>query len=163
LRALVYSFLFLFCINFNQHSFAARKAISLDENQAIISVLVAYEELHAHFFDYNKEKLEASAQKLKATVDNLQDQNLKKTLSEVSNKASLIKSNARRPDNNQAMNSLSFTLIKYLKNNEVKAPYNAYLCPMTKLRWIQNSKKLPSVSNPYSPEMPNCGRAETDF
>ncbi len=161
MRGLASSLVFLFLIT--QQLFAARKAIAPEVNQAVISVLVAYEELHSHFFEYNKDKLEVAAGKLKTSVDNLQDQTLKKTLIEVSNKASQLKANNKRTDNNQTMNSLSFTLIKFIKNNEVKAPYNAYLCPMTKLRWIQNSKKLKEVSNPYSPEMPNCGRAETEF
>lgn len=40
-------------------------------------------------------------------------------------------------------------LIHIINTYDVGENYNAYSCPMTNKKWVQNSKKLNMVSNPY--------------
>ena len=72
-----------------------------------------------------------------------------------------IKASNDREDNNQNYHLVSMALIHVVKEYDVGSKYNAYSCPMVKKKWLQNSKKISKVHNPYAPEMPHCGSQDS--
>jgi hypothetical protein len=68
-----------------------------------------------------------------------------------------------REENNQNYHLVSMALIYIVNTYDVGPKYNAYSCPMVKKKWLQNSKKLAKIHNPYAPHMPHCGSQDTNF
>ena len=56
---------------------------------------------------------------------------------------------------------LDITAADVVNTYDVGKKYNAYSCPMVKKKWVQNSKKMAKVHNPYAPNMPHCGSKDT--
>ena len=65
--------------------------------------------------------------------------------------------------NNQNYHLTSMALIHIVNTYDVGNEYNAYSCPMVKKKWLQNSKKMAKVHNPYAPNMPHCGGQDSNF
>ena len=87
-------------------------------------------------------------------------QKSKKLLKFSQGKLKEIKSDSSKKDNNQRYHLVSMALIHVLNKYDIGNDYAAYTCPMVQKKWIQNSKKIAKVHNPYSDKMPHCGAKE---
>ena len=63
--------------------------------------------------------------------------------------------------NNENYHIVSSALIFVINKYDLGSEYNAYSCPMVKKKWIQNSKKMTKVHNPYAAGMPHCGSQDS--
>lgn len=133
------------------------KTVSKEAKAELKSVLEKYDELHSVFFQYNGKEVEKVATKLKAEINKIQDSDFKKLLSFSAKKLDSLKASSSREENNKNFNIISMALIHVINKYDVSSDHSAFYCPMVKKKWIQNTKKLASVSNPYAPEMPGCG------
>ncbi len=140
----------------------ARKVLSKSAKKSIISVLETNEELHNSFFNYDAKKIEAAAKKVATAIEKIKDPELTKLLSFSKKTLAKIKASNSRDDNNQNYHLVSMALIHVVNTYDVGSAYNAYSCPMVKKKWLQNSKKMVKVHNPYAPEMPHCGSKKTN-
>jgi len=129
----------------------------------LINVLETNEQLFNAFYEYDSKKVEESAMKLKDSIGKIDNQEISKLLSFSIKKLEEMKSSSSREDNDQAYHLVSMALIHIVNTYDVGDIYNAYSCPMVKKKWIQNSKKMADVNNPYAPDMPNCGSKDTSF
>lgn len=138
-----------------------RKMLSVTAKEDIKKILEAYEQLHSAFFTYDGKKLEEAVKKLISGMDSQRDLEISKLLAFSKTKLAEISASKSREENNQNFHLVSMALIHIVKNYDVGADYNAYSCSMLKKQWLQNSKKISRVSNPYAPKMPYCGEQET--
>lgn len=141
----------------------SRKALSSKEKEEIVSVLEANEELHAAFFKYDAKEVEKGASKVLALVSKLNNEELVKLLKFSKIKLADIKAENSRDENNKNYHLVSMALIYVINKFDVGEQYNAYSCPMVKMKWVQNSKKLAKLSNPYAPDMPHCGSQDSHY
>jgi hypothetical protein len=74
-----------------------------------------------------------------------------------------LKSDTERETNNQNYHLVSMALIHLVNTYDLGDAYNAYSCPMVKKKWVQNSKKMARVHNPYAPGMPHCGTQDSEY
>ena len=139
-----------------------RKSLSEGTKKSVVNALEANEELHNSFFKYDGKKVEAAAKKLKKAIDGIEDSEVSKLLKFSKTKLDQIKASSSRDDNNQNYHLVSMALIHVVNTYDVGAKYNAYSCPMVKKKWVQNSKKMAKVHNPYAPNMPHCGSKDTN-
>ncbi|MBK24587.1 MAG: hypothetical protein CME70_11385 [Halobacteriovorax sp.] len=139
-----------------------RKQLTEGAKKSVINVLQANEELHNSFFKYDGKKVEEAAQKLKSAIDRINDSELTKLLKFSKTKLADIKASSSRDDNNQNYHLVSMALIHIVNTYDVGSKYNAYSCPMVKKKWVQNSKKMAKVHNPYAPNMPHCGSKDSN-
>lgn len=124
-------------------------------------VLEANEKLHAAFYEYNSKLIEENAKILQSKIDQIQNKEIAKLLDFSKKTLDDINSKNDKETNNQKYHLVSMALIHIVKNYSVSSEYDAYSCPMVKKKWVQNSKKLVKVHNPYAPEMPHCGTRDT--
>lgn len=141
----------------------ARKSLDAKAKASVVKALEANEELHSAFFKYDGQKVEASAKKLKAAIDKIDNAEISKLLKFSKTKLGEISSSKSRDDNNQNYHLVSMALIHVVNTYDVGSKYNAYSCPMVKKKWIQNSKKVAKVHNPYAPNMPHCGSKDSNY
>lgn len=136
---------------------------SLDDSsqKEILNILTINEDLHKAFFDYDAKKVEQEATRMKLAIDKLSNAEIAKLLKFSSSKLASIKSTSSREDNNQNYHLVSMALIHIISKYNTGADYSAYSCPMVKKKWIQNSKKMAKVHNPYAPKMPDCGSKDS--
>ena len=139
-----------------------RKSLSEGTKKSVVNALEANEELHNSFFKYDGKKVEAAAKKLKKAIDGIEDSEVSKLLKFSKTKLDQIKASSSRGDNNQNYHLVSMALILVVNTYDVGAKYNAYSCPHVKKKWVQNSKKMAKVHNPYAPNMPHCGSKDTN-
>ena len=111
----------------------------------------------------NAKKIEQSALILRDSIGKVSHSEISKLLVYSVKKLEEITASSNRKSNNQAYHLVSMALIHIVSTYDVGDVYNAYSCPMVKKKWIQNSKKLPKVHNPYAPNMPHCGSQHTKF
>lgn len=142
---------------------SARKSLSEASKKSILSVLAINEKLHQSFFTYNAATVESNANALKEAISSIEDKEIAKLLKFSSSKLSEIKASNDRDKNNKLYNLVSMALIHVINKYDIGNEYNAYSCPMVKMKWIQNSKKLAKVHNPYAPEMPHCGAQDSHY
>ena len=140
-----------------------RKILNDSAKKSVITVLEANEELHNSFFKYDGKKVESAAKKLKSAIDNVSDSEVSKLLKFSKTKLGEISSSKSRDDNNQNYHLVSMALIHIVNTYDVGTKYNTYSCPMVKKKWLQNSKKMAKVHNPYAPNMPHCGSQDTKY
>jgi len=140
-----------------------RVKLSDSEQKEVISALEANEALHASFFTYDAKKVESNAVKLSEAIKKISNSEVKKLLEFSLTKIADIKAGNDRDKNNQNYHLASMALIHIVNKYDVGDKYNAYSCPMVKKKWIQNSKKMAKVHNPYAPEMPHCGSQDSHF
>lgn len=138
-----------------------RKSLSDSAKASMISVLEANEALHSSFFKYDAKAVEANAIKLKKAIDAVEDKEIAKLLKFSKGKLSEIKASNDRETNNSNYNLVSMALIHIVNKYDVGTDYNAYSCPMVKMKWVQNSSKMPKIHNPYAPNMPHCGSQDS--
>ena len=141
---------------------SSRKTLSEGTKKSVVNALEANEELHNSFFKYDGKKVEAAAKKLKSAIEGIDDAELSKLLKFSKTKLGEIKASSSRDDNNQNYHLVSMALIHVVNTYDVGSKYNAYSCPMVKKKWVQNSKKMAKVHNPYAPNMPHCGSKDTN-
>lgn len=150
-------------ILFSLNTFAKRKDLKPSEKIQLIKVLEENEKLHAAFFDYSQEKVIKEARALEAVVDKVGDKELSTVMAKVKNGLKKISKNSSREENNEAYALVSANLVYIVNTYELGDKYNSYSCPMVKKKWIQNSKKMKRVHNPYAPGMPHCGQRDSDY
>jgi len=146
-------------------SFAATGRVKLPEQtkMEIINVLKDNESLHSSFFKYNGAEVEKKAKDLITSMDKINDPKIKKLLNFSKSKMAEIRATGDREKNNQLYNMVSLTLTHLINKYDLGSEYNVYSCPMVKKKWVQNSKKMNKVHNPYAPNMPHCGERLTDY
>ncbi len=140
-----------------------RKELTKKNKMEFIAVLEANEKLHQSFFNYDGKKVESAAKSLKKSLDSLTDKKMAKIFSFSKTKLDMIKATADRKENNQNYYLVSLVLIQLLDTYDVGKEYNAYSCDMAKKKWIQNSKKMSKVHNPYVAGMPHCGSQDSHY
>ena len=134
-----------------------RKTLEVKTRNQILTVLKANEELHLSFFKYDGKKIEKNAISLKNKIDSIKDEEISKLLKFSSSKLSDIKAANTKDVNNQNYHLVSMALIHIVNSYDVGSKYNAYSCPMVKKKWVQNSKLMSKIHNPYAGNMPHCG------
>lgn len=140
-----------------------RRSIDDATKASVVNALEANEILHQSFFEYDGKKVEENALKLQKAIDGIKDKEISKLLSYSKNKLSEIKATIDREVNNKNYNLVSMALIHVVSKYDVGNDYNAYSCPMVKMKWIQNTSKVSEVHNPYAPNMPNCGSQDSNY
>lgn len=135
----------------------AKMKLDDKSKQEIIKTLEANEELHASFFKYNPKKVESSAKKVSEVMGKISNKDVAKLLKHSKMLLGEIKSDSKRSDNNQNYHTVSMALIHVMNKYDLGDKFSAYRCPMVKKKWIQNTKKMERVHNPYAPSMPHCG------
>ena len=142
---------------------AARAKIADGDKAELMTLLKSYEGLFDAFFNYDSKKVEEQAKKLQQDISTVKSAELKKNLESPKAKLLEIKSTSDREVNNQNMHLVSMALIYLVNKFDIGNDYNVYACPMVQKKWIQNSKRLTRVTNPYDPSMPNCGSQVTEY
>ena len=156
-------YVFTFLILLTQIAFAFRVELNPSVKSELISVLQANEKLHMAFFKSDYKKAEYESKNVISAIDKISDANIKSMLKFAQTKLSQIKSNQDKKVNNKNYHIVSSALIFLLNKYDLGSGYNAYSCPMVKMKWIQNSKKINKVHNPYANEMPHCGEKDSDY
>lgn len=144
-------------------SFAKRKDLDESSKKQIIKVLENNEALHAAFFDYKADVVESEAKKVLTSISSLKNEDLLQILKFSTEKLKLVTASESRENNNVNYAIFSAALVHIINIYDVGEGYNGYSCPMVKKKWVQNSKKINKVHNPYAPEMPHCGGKVTRF
>jgi predicted RNA-binding Zn-ribbon protein involved in translation (DUF1610 family) len=140
-----------------------RKPLDEKSKNEVISLYAANEKLFDAFFEYDSKKIEAEAKNLIQAIDKISHKEIKKLLEFSKTKLLELKKDNEQKRNNHNYNLISMAMIHVLSKYDLGDTYNAYYCPMVKKKWIQNSKKVKKVSNPYDSRMPHCGSQETNF
>ena len=146
-------------------AFGATERVKLPEQTKleIINVLKVNENLHASFFKYNAKEVEKKAKELVTAIDKINNPQVKQLLNYSKAQAGKINSTMDRKQNDRIYNIVSMSLTHLIIKYDLGKDYNVYSCPMVKMKWIQNSKKMAKVHNPYAPNMPHCGERLTDY
>ncbi len=140
-----------------------RKSLDEKSKGQVMAVLRINEKLHDSFYTYDKESIEVNAKKLKESIDEVSNPEISKLLKFSQGKLSNIKSSNDRETNNKNYHLVSMALIHIINTYNVGKDYNAYSCPMVKKKWLQNSKKVSKIHNPYAPGMPHCGSQDSSY
>lgn len=139
-----------------------RKSLTEAAKKSVVSALEANEALHSSFFKYDAKAVEANAKKLKKAIEVIEDKEVAKLLNFSKSKLSEIKASNDRETNNKNYHLVSMALIHIVNKYDVGSKYNAYSCPMVKMKWVQNTSKIAKVHNPYAPNMPHCGSQDSN-
>lgn len=142
---------------------SGRKSIDAKTKKEVLKVLKLNEQVHSSFFDYDGKKVEANAKALNDAIKSISNADIAKLLKFSTTKLDAIKDSNERASNDQAYHLVSMALIHIVNTYDVGSEYNAYSCPMVKKKWLQNSKKMAKVHNPYAPNMPHCGGQDTSY
>jgi hypothetical protein len=134
-----------------------RKTVSKKVKMQLIKMLGDNESLHNSFYKYSGKKVEKHAKKVADSLSKVKDPEIVKLMAFAKTKLAEIKEKSPRESNNQNYHLFSMALIHVINSYDVGSKYNAYSCPMVKKKWVQNSKKMAKVHNPYAPNMPHCG------
>lgn len=135
--------------------------ISKKEISEITIALVANELMHMAFFKYDIEKIDAAKKKLTVALNNISNKDIQSFLKFAKTQLANIDGKNDKKKNNQNYHMVSSALIYVMNRYEIGNNYEAYYCPMVKKKWIQHSKKMTKTQNPYSADMPTCGRKDT--
>ena len=139
----------------------AREALNDKTKRELLAVLEKNEALHQAFFSYKGPQVEEVSEGLLKAIRGISQEDIAKLLQFSSQKLSEIKASKTREENNQNYHLVSMALIHFINKYDLGPDYNAYSCPMVKKKWIQNTKKVAKVHNPYDPSMPHCGTQDT--
>jgi len=135
-----------------------RKELSAQSKQEVLAVLEANEKLHKVFFDRSSSKIEPAAQVVISAINNISDKDISNKLQFSKKKLAELK-NDNSDMNDEDYHLFNMALAHIINNYNLESEYNIYSCPMSKKKWIQNSKKDKGIIyNPYDSEtMPHCG------
>jgi hypothetical protein len=148
-----------------------RKSLSEATKKLVLSVLKTNEHLHNSFFKYDGKLVEENAIKLKNAIESIKEKEITKLLKFSKEKLMEIKAINVRDANNRNYDIVSRALIYIIDNYDIGNSYNSFKCPMAfktestpkkQAFWIQNTKKINRVHNPYSPNMPHCGSQDSN-
>ncbi len=161
MKKLILSFLILITSlnNFAQK----RKPLDSKTKTQVIKALDLNDELHMAFFEYDAKVVMKQAVALKKALTKLKGKELEKLFAPAIKELGQISSESKRAENNEHYAKASLSLVYLVNHYDVGPGYNAYMCPMVKKKWVQNSKKRDRTHNPYAPEMPHCGGRVTDY
>ena len=138
--------------------FATKKmAIKESHKKEVLDALSANEMLHASFFKYKGNEVESNAKKLNEKISKITHKDISKLLTFANTKLLTITADNKRAVNNESYHIVSMVLINVINTYNLGEKYKAYLCPMVKKKWVQNTSKGDKVNNPYAPYMPHCG------
>lgn len=140
---------------------AARKSLDAKTKKQLLAALNINENLHTSFFDYNADQVEKNAGALSLSLSQIKDPEISKILKYSLQKLNGIKAGNDRKLNNKNYHTVSMTLIHLIRTYDLGDEYKGYSCPMVKMKWVQNTKKMEKVHNPYAPEMKHCGSQES--
>lgn len=157
-----YTITIIIFLTFNIYA-KVRKTIDNKSKREIIHVLEVNEKLFGAFYDYDGNKIEKSALKLKDAIGQISNPEISKLLTFSVTKLEQLKKTSSREENNQNYHLISMALIYIVATYDIGDVYNAYSCPMVKKKWIQNTKKMEMIHNPYAPQMPQCGEQDTKY
>ncbi|MDH5581967.1 MAG: hypothetical protein OEY33_08660 [Bdellovibrionales bacterium] len=135
-------------------------AIDSNTKEQLNNVFKSYESLHASFFSFDKKKVIDGSKELAEKISSIEDEEVSKLLAYSKKTLNKMSKEEDRSELNNQLNRISMALIHIMKKYSLDLDYSSYYCPMVKKKWIQNSKKVSEVQNPYAPEMPNCGAKE---
>lgn len=154
----------LFVLITNTHA-KERKTIPVSVQKELIEVFTINEELHNAFFDYDKqiERIPKIAEGLRLKIGEISDESIRKLLVYSQGQLKEMNSKDSKAKNNQRYHLVSMALIHILNSYDIGSDYNAYSCPMVKKKWVQNSKKIAKVHNPYDATMPHCGSQDSKY
>jgi hypothetical protein len=142
---------------------SGRVMLDKKTTKQLLSVLEANEKLHMAFFKYNPKKIENKSKKVNKAISEISNKEISKLFEFSSKKLTSITKESTKDENNQSYHVFSMALIHVISKYDVGDKYNAYSCPMVKKKWVQNSKVIDEVHNPYAPEMPNCGSKNSKY
>lgn len=158
--------LLLTLITITTSSFAARTELDSTLLKQVQEVFSANEELHSAFYQKKKAIIESRAVAVSDKIKLITDKNLKKYLSIADKNLLKLKGNNDGKRNNWLYH-LASRQFKLILSKYNIANYNVYSCPMIfpnkDAYWIQNTKKLPKLHNPYDTSMPHCGGKVTGY
>lgn len=147
--------------SFTSDSKTSRMNLNSDAKKEVLDIFKVNEELHQAFYENNAEKVEKKAQELQKEIGEINNEEIKKLLTFSQKKLAEIKASKNKEENDQTYHLVSMALIHIMSKYDIGDEYNAYSCPMVKKKWIQNSKKISKVHNPYMLDMPNCGSQDS--
>ncbi len=160
-------FLTTLLILFTSQAYSSEKQRqSIDENtkNEILNVLQTNEGLFQLFFDRKLDNIKTIANKVSQAIDKISNKDIKKKLIFSQKKLSLLNPERSFKENSQDYHLISMALIHLITSYDTGDTYNVYYCPMVEKKWIQNSKKIKKVHNPYaSNTMPHCGDAISHY
>lgn len=142
---------------------AERVKLEKDDLQAWRSSLSLNEKLHWSFFKYNADEIEKHAKSLTVSLNSIKHTDISSMLMLAKKKISEIKGKNDKEKNFKLYHIVSISMINVLKKYDSGKEYNIYSCPMVKMKWIQNSKKIDEVHNPYADYMPHCGKKDSNY
>lgn len=137
-----------------------KKPLDAKTKERVVQVLESNEKLHNAFFNYEEGKVEKAAQKTISAIEEIENKEIKKLLTFSKGKLGEIKASNEREENNQNYHLVSMALIHIVNTYDLGEKYSGFSCPMVQKKWVQNTKKMPKVHNPYDPAMPHCGGQE---
>ena len=140
-----------------------RKKLDDKVRAQLIAVYEANEKLHAAFFTYDAAAVEKNAVELRNLLLKITQKDLKKHFKRTLVQLEKITKDQNQEKNNHQYNLVSKKLVQALGLYDLGDTYNVYSCPMVKKVWVQNSKKMDKVHNPYASYMPHCGTKDTNF
>ncbi len=135
-------------------------AVTEKVKNEILSSLVVYEELHKSYFEYDSKKVVEKSKQFSELLSKLSERDIVSSLenANVFKFLAAIKAGDNRSVNNSLLDNISKKLNELIISKyDIGSDYNLYHCPMVDKFWIQNSKKMAKVHNPYAPDMPHCG------
>lgn len=140
-----------------------RKEISSEAQSEIRALFEINEDMHASFFEYDGEKVEKHAKKLHTAIDEISDDSIRQLLRFSQQQLDEISAEHDREKNDEKYHNVSMAFIHLINTFDIGEGYNVYSCPMVQKKWVQNSKKMDKVHNPFHPGMKHCGDKETNF
>lgn len=135
----------------------AKLKISEKEKKEVLDILETNEKLHWAFFKYDGKKVEKLAGELSGKMEKVSNKEIKKLLNFAQKQAKTLVNKKPQKDNNQTYHMVSMALIHIINTYDLGDKYQGYRCPMVRKQWVQNTKKLDKVHNPYAAYMPHCG------
>lgn len=133
------------------------------ERKEVIMVFKENERLHLAFYQYKAKEVEKKAKQVARAILKISHPKISKLLAFSQKKLLEIRANLPRDRNDQNYHLFSTALIHVINTYDLGKIYNAHSCSMKKMKWIQNTQKLPQIHNPYAPEMKRCGSQDTNY
>lgn len=129
----------------------------------LVKVFESNEKLYDSFFDYDAKEVAKLAGELKASMESVSDDEIKKLLKFSIGKLSLMTADRSEKLNHEDYNIVSMALIHVNSKYDFGKKYNAYSCPMVKKKWLQNTAENSGVKNPYAAMMRDCGSKDSNY
>ena len=145
---------------FGMKTFAnENKTLAEESKEQVLNSLKVYEKLHDAYYAYDNSKVVAQSQKLIKSLKAITNKDIQSKLNSqnVYTFLKAIKVTDNRTVNDSLLDNISKKINKVILSRYDLSDYNLYYCPMVKKHWLQNSKKMAKVHNPYAPDMKSCG------